>query len=211
VNCLNSNAGGIMRADYLVYYYNVVQRKLQWLEQWRYFDRHYLPEYRVNLHGLDYVLIYRNPIQNHIDRTANSLPGVFTAFGYNLATDGQLTLFWQNLRLLDRRKLTVGLAPSNGRYLVNAPAVNSAGERYWVACMPAPAFVDEMYTPKAIIESLCPLATANLPPGLYDLQIGLSNGLATSPVASSFLAVLSIDSKGRFTPVKLAPAPAPSP
>lgn len=205
VNCLNSSVGGIMRADYIVYYYNVVQRELQWIEQWRYFDRHHLPEHRVTLHGLDYVLIYRNPIQNHIDRKANSLPEVFTAFGYNLSSDGQLTLFWQNLGL-DQRRLLVGLTPSNGVYPIAAPAARVDGERHWVTCTPAPAFRGEINTPKAIIESLCPLATANLLPGLYDLQLGLSNGSTISPLASSLLAVLLIDPNGRFTPVGLEPA-----
>ncbi|MBI1881580.1 MAG: glycosyltransferase family 39 protein [Chloroflexi bacterium] len=208
-NCLNSNAGGIMGADFMIYYYNVVQRNLQRGDQWRYFDRHHLPEHRVTLHGLDYVLIYRNPIQNQIDREANSLPGIFTPFGYNLAGDGQLTLFWQNLGV-GRQQLKVGLAPSNGVYSKDAPTASTIGARQWVACTPRPDFVDEMNIPGAIIESLCPLTTANIPPGLYDLQLGLSDGSTVSPLASSLLGVLLIDPNKRFTSVELGQAPAQS-
>lgn len=202
VNCLNSSVGGAMQADYLVYYYNVVQRNLQWGAQWRYFNRHHWPERRVTLHGLDYVLVYRNPIQNRVDRKANSLPRVFTTFGYNLAGDGQLTLFWQNLGL-GRRQLRLGLAPSNGVYSMDAPIASTMGERRWITCLPGPAFVDEVDTPRAIIESQCSLATANLPPGLYDLQLGLADGSTTSPLPSSLLGVLLINPAGHFTSVKL--------
>jgi hypothetical protein len=162
------------------------------------------------IHGLDYVLIYRNPIQNQLDRKANSLPKVFTAFGYNLTSDGQLTLFWQNLGL-DQRRLLIGLTPSSGVYSIDAPTARADGEKHWVTCLPAPAFRGEINTPKAIIESLCPLATANLLPGLYDLQLGLSNGSTISPLASSLVMVLLIDPNGRFTSVELEPASAQSP
>jgi uncharacterized membrane protein len=207
VNCLNSSVGGILRADYIVYYYNLIQRHLEWAEQSRYFDKHYLPEYRVTLHGLDYVLIYRNPIQIQVERETNSLPGVFTTFGYNLAGDGQLTLFWQN-RNLGRRQLWLGLAPSNGIYTSDTPTASSSSDRAWVACPPGPAFIEEMNTPKAIIESLCPLATARLAPGLYDLQLGLSDGAAVSPLPSSFLGAFVIGPDGHFTPIELKPASA---
>ncbi len=199
VSCLNSSLGGIMRADYMVYYYNLVQRQLAWPEQWHYFARHHAPVHRVTLHGLDYVLIYRNPIQHQVDRKANHLAGVLTAFGYNLS-DGQLTLFWQNLRP-GQRQLLVGLAPTSGVYPVGAPAVS--GERQWVACSPAPAFASEMDTPKAIIESLCPLASIDLPAGLYDLQLALGDDSAITPIESSLLAVVLIDAEGHFEHVQL--------
>jgi hypothetical protein len=208
-NCLNSNAGGIMGADFMIYYYNVVQRNLEWAEQWRYFEAHQLPEHRINLHGLDYVLIYRNPIQHQVDREANSLPDLFTTFGYNLTGDGQLTLFWQNLGL-GRRQVRVGLAPSNGIYAIDAPTASTIGERRWITCEPKPEFVDEVDTRGAIIESLCPLAITNLPPGLYDLQLGLSDGAATSPLSSSLLGVFLINRNQHFLLVKLGQTSAQS-
>lgn len=207
-NCLNSSAGGIMAADYLVYYYNVTQRRLAWPEQWRYFNRHYLPEHRITLHGLDYVLIYRNPIQNHIKRQPNSLARVFTTFGYNLASDGQLTLFWQNLGM-GQQRLQLGLAPSRGVYAIKAPTASPDPNRRWVTCQPQPAFSQELNFPKAIIESLCPLDSLNLPPGLYDLQLGLSHGPALTPLQSSLLGLLLIKPNRHFSVVELKPTLAP--
>jgi hypothetical protein len=204
-NCLNSSAGGIMRADYLIYYYNIVQRNLEWTEQWRYFNKHHLPEYRVTLHGLDYVLLYRNPIQNHVDREPNSLPGVFTTFGYNLANDGQLTLFWQNLGM-GQQHLQIGLAPSNGVYAVDTLTASPDVPRLWLACQPKPGFINEMNSPGAIIESLCPLTSVDLPPGLYDLQLGLSDGSTILPLRSSLLGLVLINPNEHFTSVELEPA-----
>ena len=135
------------------------------------------------------------------------MPRVFTTFGYNLAGDGQLTLFWQNLNL-GQRQLRIGLAPSNGRYVADAPTASASGERQWVTCMPGPAFVDETNTPKAIIESLCPLSKISLTPGLYDLQLGLSNGSTISPLPTSLLGALVITPERHFTPIELKPAPA---
>lgn len=202
VNCLNSNTGGILRADYLVYYYNVIQRDLQWMEQWRYFEKHYVPEHRVTLHGLDYVLIFHNLIQHQVDRKANSLPGIFTTFGYNLTAEGRLTLFWQNLGL-GRRLLSVGLAATPGAYPADRLVANASVRRYWLACPPSPAFEAELEVRKAIIESQCSLAAANLPPGLYDVQLGLRDSLGTSPLANSLLGVILVKENGEFLPVEL--------
>lgn len=206
-NCLNSSIGGILKADYFIYYYNVTQRNLQVTEQWRYFSQHYSPEYRVALHGLDYVLIYRNPIQNPVDRKPNSLAGVFTTFGYNLAANGQLTLFWQNLGI-GQRHLWIGLAPSSGVYAMNAPIASPDLQRHWLACQPKPDFITEMSSSKTIVESLCPLNKLDLPPGLYDLQLGLSDGSTVSPLRSSLLGLLQVNPNEHFTSVKLEPSSA---
>ncbi|MBN1217799.1 MAG: glycosyltransferase family 39 protein [Anaerolineae bacterium] len=203
--CLNSSVGGILRADYLVYYYNVVQRNLEWPEQWAYLQRHDLPVHQVNLHGLDYVSIYRNPIQHQVDRETNRLPGIFTVFGYNLSADGQLTLFWQNLAD-ESPQLLVGLAPTSGVYPVDTSTVDSA-ERQWIGCEPAPDFTIEIDTPKAIIKSYCLLEAANIPPGLYDLQLGVGNGATVMPISTSRLAVLVVGQDGLFQPVELVESP----
>lgn len=202
VNCLNSSVGGILRADYLVYYYNVIQRNLQWMEQWRYFEKHYSPERRVTLHGQDYVLIFHNPVDHQVDRKANSLPGIFTTFGYNLTPEGQLTLFWQNLGL-GRHMLSVGLAATQGAYSTDRLVANASVRRYWLACPPSPAFEEELKVRKAIIESQCSLTIAKLPPGLYDVQLGLRDNLGTSPLANSLLGVILIKADGEFLPVEL--------
>ncbi|MEW5956345.1 MAG: glycosyltransferase family 39 protein [Chloroflexota bacterium] len=204
VSCLNSSVGGILRADYMVYYYNLVQRNLQWPEQWTYFQRHAAPVHRVTLHGLDYVLIYRNPIRQQVDREANSLPGALTAFGYNLSPTGHMTLFWQNLGLGDR-PLLVGLAPTPGVYPVDAPAAAHA-PRQWIVCSPASGFAGELDRSQAIIESVCPLDRAELPAGLYDLQLAVNSGTNRLPLESSLLAVVVVDAGGQFEPVRLVEA-----
>jgi 4-amino-4-deoxy-L-arabinose transferase-like glycosyltransferase len=204
VYCLNSNAGGLLAADYMVYYYNVTQRRLQEMEQWNYFQAHAAPVYRLSLEDLDYVLIYRNPIEHKVDQKANSLPETFTAFGYNLTPAGQLTLFWQNFGL-DQQTLLIGLAPTSGVYPIGGPAMS--GPRRWVACVPAPAFAAELNTPGAIIESLCSLFSLELRPGLYDLQLAVADQAAVTPLTSSLLGVVLIEPNGRFKPVDLKSIP----
>lgn len=202
VFCLNSSAGGVLQADYLVYYYNVVQRKLEWPKQWRYLAQHYQPAYVVRVQGLDYVTVYRNPIQHLVDKEANSLPDVLKTFGYNLSPEGQLTVIWQNLGM-EQQKLLVGLAATSGVYPAEGGA--TPGERRWVVCAPAPDFMAERNT-QAIIESHCPLTEAGLSPGLYDAQLAVGNGAKITPIESSRLAVLHVDSEGRFENVDLIQA-----
>jgi 4-amino-4-deoxy-L-arabinose transferase-like glycosyltransferase len=204
VFCLNSSVGGILRADYVVYYYNLIQRDFLWVEQWQYFRAHRAPVHRVTLHGLDYVLIYRNPIQHQVDRQANSLAGLLTVFGYNLAPTGQLTLFWQN-QGLDDGQLLVGLAPTRGVYPVETSGPGSA-QRRWIDCRPNPAFAGELHTSNAIIESFCPLDSAGLPAGLYDLQVAVDDGFNLIPIQSSRLAVFQLDSAGQFKSIELVTA-----
>jgi hypothetical protein len=202
VSCLNSSLGGLMQADYMVYYYNLIQRDLAWPNQWRYFERHQTPVHRVNLQGLDYVRIYRNPIRHQIDRETNRRPGRFTALGYNLSPAGHLTLFWQN-RSDERQPLMVGIAPTAGVYPVGGPATSPTGSRQWVVCTLDQAFAPEAQTPGSILESDCPLDSVKLPPGLYDLQLGLAGGNTVRPIQSSRLGVVQIDRSGDFKPVKL--------
>jgi hypothetical protein len=187
--------GEVMQADYMVYYRHQLQRRLQDMDVWRFFDKHYAPVHRVTLQGLDYALVYRNPIEHHVHWQDNSLPGVITTFGYNLAADGMLTLFWQNLGLEAQQELWMGLAPAIG------------GEARWVACTPVPVFAAELDAPGAILESQCPLAAASVPPDFYDLRLGLSDGTAIAPIEfPDGRLALSVDSTGHFTPVDQATA-----
>jgi hypothetical protein len=204
VRCLNSSFGGILQADYVVYYYNVVQRDLQWPEQWTYYRRRRAPVHRISRFGLDYVLIYRNPIRHQVDRQANRIPRALTAFGYNLEPDGRLTLFWQNEGLEDR-SLQVGLAPTSGVYPLDSPSP-SRGARRWVGCTPAPGFAGELGTPGAVIESSCSLGEADLAPGLYDLQLAVAGDSGLQPVQAGLLGVVSLDGAGRFAAVDLVEA-----
>lgn len=200
VSCLNSTLGGILRADYVVYYYNVLQRDMPWPEQRTYFEQHKIPVHRVTLTDLDYAVVYRNPIENQVNREANSLPGELTTFGYNLSPQGRLTLFWQNLGLADA-KLQVGVARSYGIYPVDAGPVNRS--RTWLNCQPKPDFTASLTTPKAIIESQCQLDQLDLSAGLYDLQLAVETEAGLIPIETSRLAVIQLEPDGTFQPVKL--------
>jgi hypothetical protein len=183
-----------MKSDYLVFYRRQLQSELHDPNLWHYLDQHYTPIQRVTLQGLDYALIYRNPIQQHICAQDNSLANTLMPFGYNLAADGNLTLFWQNLKGGDRPEVQVGLTPAGG------------GETRWAACTPAPAFAAEAKARGALVESQCSLATSGAPPGHYDLRLGLGGG-QVSPVALSAGGLAArVDADGRFSPV--APATA---
>jgi uncharacterized membrane protein len=176
----------IMKSDYLVFYRRHLQSELHDPNLWRYFDQHYTPVQRVTLHGLDYALIYRNPIQQHFCTQDNNLPDALTPFGYNLAADGNLTLFWQNLKGDNRPEAQVGLTSA------------ADGETRWVACAPAPAFAAEAGLPGAFVESQCPLAASGAPPGYYDLRLGWGDGGRALP--------LLINTEGSFS--SMAPATA---
>jgi hypothetical protein len=191
----SDQVGEVMNADYLVYYRHQLQRRFQDMNLWHYFEKHYAPVHRVTLQGLDYALVYHNPIDHHVHWQENSMPGIFTAFGYDLADNGTLTLFWQNLGLEEQQKLWVGLAATPG------------GETRWVACTPGPDFAPEVHIPGTIVESLCSLTDAGSRPGFYDLRLAIFDGTAILPVdfPAGQLAI-SVDSEGRFDHVDPATA-----
>jgi hypothetical protein len=196
-----------MKSDYLVFYRRQIQSQLHDLNLWRYLEQHYYPVSRVTLQGLSYVLIFRNPIEQHICIQNGSLADVLTPFGYNVTADGQLTLFWQDLKS-NFQKIQVGLVPAAGgeTWSQRDPPPGVPLEERWVACKPAPAFALEAGDPGTLLESRCSLAAIGAPPGAYDLRLGLA-GDPASPVALSAggLAVL-IDADGRFSPVTPAAA-----
>jgi hypothetical protein len=177
----------VMKSDYVVFYRRHLQSRLHDPNLWRYFGQHYKPVKSVTLQGLDYALVYRNPIQQHLCTQDNNLPDALTPFGYNLAADGNLTLFWQNLRGGDQ-------LPAVRAGLTSA----ADGETRWVACAPTPAFAAEAGAPGAFVESQCPLGTSDAPTGYYDLRLGWGDGGRSLP--------LLIDNEGHFAPV--APATA---
>jgi hypothetical protein len=158
--------------------------------------QHYPPEFQVNLSGLDYVFIYRNPVEYPVNKDDNSLAGAFVTYGYNLSAAGQLTLIWQNQGVGDRA-LWVGLAAPEG----------TAEATRWAVCAPAPGFEEDALVPGAIIESSCPLAGApNTPAGLYNLQLGLGSGTDITPLPFSGLALVRLNDTGQFERVDLSAA-----
>ncbi len=179
--------GEILAADYVVFYHRLLQLGKD-EDTWPYFSEHYAPEFRVTLNGLDYALLFRNPIEHNAYSDDNNVPDTLTVFGYNLAADGVFKLFWRNTGLGDRQ-LLVGLAGTTTTPL-------------WVNCSPAPGFETEVALPGAIVESLCLLALAKAPADLYDVQLGLSDEGEVKPVASSSLALVSLEPTGQFKPIE---------
>jgi 4-amino-4-deoxy-L-arabinose transferase-like glycosyltransferase len=179
----------VMEADYLVYYLAHLQRNLC-EDTWSYFQQHSTPVHRVSLQGVDYVLIYHNPIEQRIHWQTNNPSNGLTVLGYNVADSGILTLFWQHLGM-DQPQLVAGLTPALG------------DTTHWVSCTLAPAFVNEAKESGAILESTCPLATTALQSDIYELYLGLNNGSEILPLAPSGPALLSIDPTMRFKPVQL--------
>lgn len=173
-----------MSADFLVYYLSYVQRG-RCQETRTYFNRHYKPVQRVTLQGLDYALIYQNPIQRRVHWQDSRDSEGLTVLGYELASDGLLKLFWQNSKS-DPSQLVAGLAPPLG------------GETRWTACLPRPDFAAELTSDGAIIESDCPLAATATPPEIYKLRLGLRRSSAVSPLDPSGPVLLSITPAGTF-------------
>ncbi len=198
VNRFTGQIDETMKSDYLVFYRRYLQGGLHDPNLWRYFEQHYQPVQPVTLQGLDYALIYRNPIEQHLCAQDNSRPDVLMPFGYNLDGNGNLTVFWQNVKGNDRPpalQLQAGLTSAAG-----GNTLSQRDPERWVACAPAPAFAAEAGMPGALLESQCSLATSGAPPGLYGLSLGLGDGGQVAPITSPAggLAVV-IDTDQHFT------------
>lgn len=193
--CTNEKAGGLLAADYFVYYISYLQRDLYDRAQKEFFIHHQTPIHRVTLDGLDYVLTYQSPIDHHVNRQINSLSKTLAALGYNLSDDGQLTLFWRN-EGLGQQSLWLGLAPTSGVF-PPGQFIPNAG-RWWVSCPPAPEFGREINRAGAIIESRCLLSAAGLPPDLYDLQLAVGDRTSLRPLEQSRLGVIQIEPHNRY-------------
>jgi hypothetical protein len=177
----------ILRSDYVVYYHRLLQLGKD-EDTWPYFSGHYSPDFRVTLDGLDYALLFRNPIEHNTYSVDNNVPNTLTVFGYSLTADGVFKLFWRNLGL-GERQLLVGLA-------------GPTAEPRWVDCQPASGFATEATLPGAIVESLCPLGLAKAPAALYDVQLGLGYGGEVKPVDSSSLALVALEPTGHFKSIE---------
>jgi len=169
----------ITQADYVVYY--LWDRLMKGnANYWPFFRDHYAPVHRITIAGVDYALIYRNPIQHPVAPAANRQEKTLAAYGFNL-NDGQLSLYWHNLSET-QPPVQIGLTPLAG------------GAIRWAACAPAPGFETDAETPGAFVASVCNLAAANAPAGLYDLKLGLN----AAPVAPSGLALVAVHPDGQI-------------
>lgn len=185
----DSDTATVMEADYLVYYQAYLQRDLC-SDTWSFFRRHAVPVHQVTLQGVDYAIIYRNPIQQRIHwKETNSKSGGLTILGYNVAEDGILTLFWQNLKS-GQLQLVVGLTPT------------VSNSTQWTTCTLAENFVADIKMTGAILKSTCAMSKA-LPAGIYELALGSKYEAATETLTPSDSALISIDAEGHFKPITL--------
>lgn len=152
--------GNVLSADYIVV--SIRQRQNQQITPtlWTYLQKHATLEHTITLHGVDYILIYRLPIQNSVRWKDNQIKGVATLFGYNIETD-RLRIFWQNDGLPLRNDWWFGLQSSDN------------GVSAWQRCELAPDFSDERTAIGAILESECPFPEKLPSPGVYDLYLGV--------------------------------------
>jgi len=182
----SNNVAEILKSDYVIYYISRIQRGLHRTELWRFFSQHYQPVYSVKLNGLDYALVYHSPITRKVDITQNSIPGT-QILGYDIVTDGILTLFWQNIEF--DSSIWIGLLPAMGDQIL------------WVPCQLDASFKAEANIPGAILESRCNLAEAEALPEIYSLHLGYGTPEKITEV--NFPAgrlALQINADGTFNP-----------
>lgn len=191
VRRFSTSASQDLQADYLVYYFSQVQlQRVRNTELWTYFYNHHTPAHQVTIHGLDYVLTYRNPIDHWVEWAKNGLPDKLGLFGYTLSPDGTLEVYWQNLGFEAEPDLWAGLSPPDAEQI------------RWVQCTLPPEFIPEATTVNAILESLCPLTSLTPVPALYDLHLGVGNesAIAAIPFPAGRLA-LKVNEAGQFVTI----------
>jgi len=153
-----------VRADKIVFYIQQVQRMLDPSPGViRYFQQHVPPEKVITINGINYAHIYPNPIQYPAEPLVDTLADQLRLFGYRWETGDptpNVRLIWKNL----------GHSPGPvGVRLWSTAAAHGS----WLPCQTAPGFEQAAQTAGEVVESLCPLPADNLPPGLYNLQVGL--------------------------------------
>jgi hypothetical protein len=159
------NDGEWVQADKVVFYIQQAQRMLDPSPGViRYFQQHVPPEKVITIDGIDYAWIYSNPIHYPADPLVDRLENELNLFGYRWEADAggsaQVWLIWENLSPQPR---PVGIRLW----------ANEALHGEWTACHTTPAFAAATQTPGEVVESQCSLPTQALPPGLYDLQVGV--------------------------------------
>jgi len=156
-------------SDYILLYQNQIQRNQPATETLRYFLKHRVPEFTVNLHGVDYVLVYKHPAVRRGVWEVSGLPGKGFLLGVSQAEinselkdigSPSLFLYWLNLGLTSTERWWVALQSPNG-----------AIEK-WQKCRLRRDFVPEQADLNAILESKCPL-TEELSSGVFHLRVGI--------------------------------------
>ncbi|RME72788.1 MAG: hypothetical protein D6784_12955, partial [Chloroflexi bacterium] len=153
------------QADYIVLYIHQVQRRIDPDPQFiDYFLTRRTPEKVIRLGGIDYAWIYPIPFTTPADPQVSRIEGQASLLGYRWQTDPPgLRLFWRSLDRPGDRQMAVRLAGDEA----------ATG---WTTCSLDPAFAPDTATAGAYLESICTPRLDDLPPGLYSVEVGLTNG-----------------------------------
>lgn len=153
--------GDWVRADKVVLYIQQVQRMLEPSPGViRYFLERQSPEKVVRIDGINYAWVYQNPIAYPADPLRDRAEGRLALFGYSWEAP-VVRLFWENQG-----------GDGDGVAVRLWATADLHGD--WLPCAPAPGFEEAAHTPGEVVESECRLSPEGLTPGLYDLQVGLS-------------------------------------
>ncbi len=188
-----SDAGRTLSSDYAVVYRNQVQRELPTPEMVHYLLGHHTPVFTATLQGVDYVYVYRLPVELRGDWRVSRLPGQASFLGVaeaeptdTLTANGaemdpfSLRLYWQNDGLAANQEWWVALQPVDGP------------QQPWQRCSLSADFTDERLTIGAVLESQCQLVGERSLPDVYHLRIGVgpdTNQITVVPFSEGEFAV----------------------
>jgi 4-amino-4-deoxy-L-arabinose transferase-like glycosyltransferase len=160
-------------SDVAVIYRNQIQRNLPNAHLIRYLQRHQRPVFTVTLQGVEYVYLYQIPLTQRTNWQSSHLAQKVILFGIDDSKPDSLTLYWQNQGLPADEEWWLALEGKQ-----NAPQA-------WQPCQLKPNFAKERLITGALLESECPLATTNMEPGIYELQLAVganSQTISTIPL-----------------------------
>jgi len=182
------NDGEWAQADKIVFYIQQSQRMLDPSPGViRYFQQRVAPEKRISINGIEYAVIYPNPITYPANPQIDRLEGQLALFGYRWeegASGAEATLIWEDLGQSDNPlaiRLWGGGASSEWfscRQTDKERGRQGEGERgaeSQPAAVSGQQFALSLPNGLAVgevMESVCRISSAELPTGLYSLQIG---------------------------------------
>ncbi len=173
------------QADYIVLYIQQVQRRQEPSPGFIDYFQGRTPEEVITIGGIDYAWIYPIPFTTPANPTVSFIPDQAALLGYSWKTSQQVSESENSSSSASRCPLRVARFASPLRLLWEnlgldadrqwvARLVGPTAQTEWAACSPDPAFATQIQTRGAYVESFCAPAIANLLPGTYTVEIGLT-------------------------------------
>ena len=155
------------QADYIVLYIQQVQRRLDPTPGFVDYFQAKQPEKVITIGGIDYAWIYPIPFTVPANPQLSVIPGQVALLGYSWEMGSgknapNLRLLWENQGATLSWQLVARLVSHNN-------------ETKWTICAPDPHFASQIGQIGAYVESLCAPEIANLPPGIYTVEFGLTS------------------------------------